>query len=460
MDGGRGQGFTRRRLGALATARAAGTAGALGAAGALGTAVLAACGTTAQAPASPASEPVTVVFMHNDSNTPQRPEGATRVALLEEFSASNPLRITVNTAEAQASSNNDKIKTLAAAGTPPDLYYTAYYFPAEFYLAGMTIDVDAELKGDREWGRQRADIFAPMLESSLWAGKLIGVPGYTNNQAVIYNTGLLQQAGVASPKQGWTWDDLKAAGQRFVRPDSVPLSIGWSHTWQHFLGTTGSRPISRDAKKITFDTPEMLQVAELYLDLLKRGIALKAPDGKNGLFETYQQAKNDTVFEVQGPYRIPVLRQNNAPAFETIHVPVHPGKRQVLAVNGGHNVVVFKDVPPARRQAAAQVAKWLNGPHAQAQMCIKATSIPVSKAALDAKELQDYLKSDLPFKGFVDLAPNGWRWPTLPSWGKIFGVLDAAVASILREESGAKAALAAAQQEAQTLLEEDVRLMQ
>ncbi|HEX2035669.1 MAG TPA: extracellular solute-binding protein [Chloroflexota bacterium] len=429
-----------------------------GAAALTAAAGLAACGTPSAAPAARSGGPVTVMFMQNDSNTPQRPEGATRVALVEEFSKTNSLQITVDTSEAQGSSDNNKIKTLAAAGTPPDLYYTAYYFPAEFYLAGMTVDFDAELKGDKDWGRQRADIFPPMLESSLWAGKLIGLPGYTNNQAIIYNIGLLQQAGIALPRQGWTWDDLKTTAQKFVRPDMVPLSVGWGTTWQHFLGTTGSRPISRDARKITFDTPEMLQVMELYLDLLKRGIALKTPNGV-GLNETYQVAKNDTVFEVQGPYRIPVIRQKGGPDFGTVHVPLHPGKREIFASNGGHNLIVFKDVPPARRQAAAQVAKWLNGPHAQAQMCIQATSIPVSKAALDSKELQDYLKTDAAFKGFVDLAPNGWRWPTLPSWGKVFGALDNAVATILREEVGAKAGLATAQQEAQTLLDEDVKLM-
>ena len=430
---------------------------ALGAAGSAAVAV--ACGSTSEAPAAKASGPVTVVFMQNDSNTPQRPEGATRVSLLQEFSKTNGQHIGVDVEGAQATADNDKIKSLAAAGTPPDLYYTAYYFPAEFYLAGMTIDVESELKGDKDWSKQRADIVPAMLDSSSWAGKLISIPGYTNNQAMIYNSGLLQQTGVALPKQGWTWDDFRTAAAKFVKPGIVALSMGWGNTWQHWLGTTGQRPIAKDTKKITFDTPQMLEVAELYLDLLKRGITQKAADGKSGLFETYKDAKNDTVYEVQGPYRIPVIRQNKAPEFGTIHVPVHPAIKQVFAANGGHNLIVFKDVPAQKRAAAAQVAKWMNAPHAQAQMCINAASIPVSKSVAETKELQDYMRTDPAFKGFVDLAPNGWRWPTLPSYGKIFPVLDGAVASILREEVGAKAGLADAQQKAQQLLDADVALM-
>ena len=305
-----------------------------------GAGVLAACGGAAESPAAKISAPVTVNFMHNDSNTAARPEGFTRVQLLKEFSSTNSQKITVNTTDAEATVPNDKLKSLAAAGTPPDLYYIAYYFPAEFYVAGMVIDVDTELKGDKEWAKQRSDIFPSFLESSSWAGKLIAIPGYTNNQAVIYNTGLLQQAGVAPPKQGWTWDDLKTTALKFVKPGVIPFSIEWG-SYIYWLGTMGNRVISKDAKTITFDTPEMLQVTEHMLDLLKRGISLKTADGNAGLNEQYRLAKNDTVFEFQGPYRIPVLRDQKAPDFQTIHMPVHPQKKQVFAANGGHNLMIF-----------------------------------------------------------------------------------------------------------------------
>jgi sn-glycerol 3-phosphate transport system substrate-binding protein len=221
----------------------------------------------------------------------------------------------------------------------------------------------------------------------------------------------------------------------------------------------GARIITKDTRKITADTPEMLEVMELYLDLLKRGIALKAADGKSALFETYPLAKNDTVFEVQGPYRIPTLRQRNAPPFMTIHIPVHPVKKQVMAGNGGWNMAIFKEVPPERRHAAALVAQWMNAPLAQAQFCIRSINIPVSKATLESKEFQDYARNDPPFKGFADLAPFGWRWPALPSYAKINAAVDNNVQAIIRQDIGVKAGLAKMQQEAQALLDEDLRLM-
>jgi len=393
------------------------------------------------------------------SNLPDtHPEGAARLFVLDEFNKTNDSKITVNLDDGKAITDLPKFKSLAAGGTPPDLYFAGYFDPGDLYTIGSIIEVDGELKKEKDWAKQRADIFPAILETSLWAGKLVSVPAYTNNQGMIYNTALLQQASVAPPKQGWTWDDFRTTALKFVRPGVIPLSMGWGHTWNHWLGSTGSRIISKDGRKMQVDTPEMLSVMELYLDLLSRGIAQANPEGTAGLFETYRLAKNDTVFEVQGPYRIPTLRQASVPEFATVHIPVHPAKKQITAVNGGHSLVISKGTPE-KMYAGALVAKWVNTPAAQTQACIRSLSVPVSKGAMESKEMVEYLKTDPAYKGFVDLSPYGWRWPPLPSQGKISKAVEDQVTAILRKQVGAKAGLATAQREAQLFLDEDVKLM-
>ncbi|MBI3973595.1 MAG: extracellular solute-binding protein, partial [Chloroflexi bacterium] len=151
-------GLTRRQYGRAA----------LGLTGAASAASLAACGLGEPAPAAPKSTgPVTITYLSNLPET--HPEGEARLALLDEFGKTNTHQITINVDDARGGTNETKVKTLAAAGTPPDLYYTAYYFVAEFLLGGMTIDVDGELKTEKDWGKQRGDIFPPMIESSMWA---------------------------------------------------------------------------------------------------------------------------------------------------------------------------------------------------------------------------------------------------------------------------------------------------
>jgi hypothetical protein len=117
-----------------------------------------------------------------------------------------------------------------------------------------------------------------------------------------------------------------------------------------------------------------------------------------------------------------------------------------------------KTNPADHKQAAARVALWLNAPHAQAQMCIQATSLPVSNAAFQSKELRDYLKTDPQLKGFVDMAPHGWRWPALPSYAKISGALNKTINDIFAGKVSIQDGLTQAQQAAQVLLDQDLKL--
>src|SRR5262249_48036510 len=79
------------------------------------------------------------------------PESVARLALLDELNAGDgqALGISVDLRNAaggaggnqQGGTDGTKIKAMVAAGTPPDLYYTAYYDSAEYYTAGMTVDL-------------------------------------------------------------------------------------------------------------------------------------------------------------------------------------------------------------------------------------------------------------------------------------------------------------------------------
>ena len=76
------------------------------------------------------SAPVTITYLSNLAET--HPEGDARLRNLAEFNATNTMKITVEVAEGKAASSETKVKSLAAGGTAPDIFYTAYYFVAEF----------------------------------------------------------------------------------------------------------------------------------------------------------------------------------------------------------------------------------------------------------------------------------------------------------------------------------------
>ena len=424
---------------------AKGAAGAQGAQGAQG-----AAGKAAEAP----------IFLFYLSNLPEtHPEGAARVANLEEFNETNELNIRVDLESGgRGSTRLDKYKTMSAGGTPPDVAFLSYFDSVNIFASGATADLDQLLKTHKDWAAQRADIFPRMLESSMWGGKLAGMPVYTNNAGLIYNKGRLQQAGVSFPQwdgsgQGqYDWNGFKEDLARMQQQPGIDFAFSFRWTrWFWFLGTLGARVITDDGRKITIDRPESVETIDYLQSILKGGFS--PPDGAG---ELYREAKNNIAFEHQGPFRIPTMRKNNAPDFGVLHTPVHPGKREVFAQNGGHNMAVFKGAgtTPKKQEASALVCMWMNSPHPQAQACIRATSIPVSRGALESKELQDYLKTDEQMKGFVDMAPYGWRYPGIPSGNQI-NRAGRDISPIMKGEIGVQAWLADTQSKLQAVVDKD-----
>ncbi len=92
--------------------------------GGAATTVLAACGADTAAPPARDAAPVTVTYMSNLVNT--HPAGNARLLLLDELNKTNTHKITVDVRDGQAVTTNDKVKAVAAAGTPP-IIFVCYY---------------------------------------------------------------------------------------------------------------------------------------------------------------------------------------------------------------------------------------------------------------------------------------------------------------------------------------------
>jgi hypothetical protein len=86
--------------------------------------------------------------------------------------------------------------------------------------------------------------------------------------------------------------------------------------------------------------------------------------------------------------------------------------------------------------------------------------VPVSKAAANAKELQEYLKSDPQHKAFVDVAFQGRsaRFPSLPSYQTVVNeTITPGLADIYAQKVSVRDGLAGIQQRTQALLDEDLK---
>ena len=418
-------------------------------------AVLAAgCGVNQTAPAQPAG-PVTVTYASHLGEV--HPEGKGYLDLLDEYTRTNKESITVRLDDARPAMGYDKMLALSAAGTPPDLARIDSTRPASLFVPGATIDMEEVLKRDKDWAKQKADMFAGHLENQVWNGKLMSIATYQSAFGLIYSPKLLTRAGVATPKQGWTWNDFREAALKSGAPPTTwGLSLRWGpghlQTW---IGTAGSTLVSADKRKMQVNTPEAQEALEFVVGLIKSSIT--SPTNNPELF---QKGTDEAVFEQNGSFRMPTYRTNGIRDFGVVHHPVHPTKKIYAAYADGSEVVVFKGLPPERQAAAGRVALWLNGPSAQSRQCVKVTMLPVSKAAAAAADLVDHLKTDPQHKAFVDIAAQGRsiRFPSLPSYARIVNeAITPGYMDILSQKVGVREGLITMQAQTQAFLDEDLK---
>lgn len=442
---GSGGAVTRRRV----------LAGIAGLASIGGVTAVTACGAGSgggAAPPAAGTQPARITWWSNLGD--QHPESLTRVKIIEEFNAASA-PVEVLPEKFGASLTN--IKAVIAADTAPDTYFIAWREGADVFLTGAVADLDAELKGDKEWGDLRKEIFPLLLETSMWKGKLTSMPIYTNNTITMWNNDLLQRAGLRAPAAGWTWDDFVDLAKRAGRPPELWGFELWadSSSFQNWYGTNGGRLLDKSGQKVTVGTPEAKETLQFMLDLAKRHGVSPLPrisTSRSQLFITGQ-----AVFEDTGPYRLADIRKGGLTNFSAGAHPVHPKKKSRYATNGGHNLVVSKNKDAAKQQAGLALAKYMNRPVNQAKMCtILGTAIPVSRSALQLKEMVEYGKQDAQWRACLEEAPYGDRAPTLPSIVKLVAALDTAVADVMAEKTSVASALDGAQREMQLLLDADL----
>jgi multiple sugar transport system substrate-binding protein len=141
-----------------------------------------------------------------------------------------------------------------------------------------------------------ADDFYPgTLDDFRWQGRLYGLPAEVVPVLIFYDKGMFDEAGVAYPHIGWTWDDFLEAATRLTRRaggevsrygfvdsdfyDTVPAML-----YQHGVSLWDDRAIP---PRPLFDRPEVAEVFHRYVDLaLSDGIMPVPEIGSNVMAST------------------------------------------------------------------------------------------------------------------------------------------------------------------------------
>ncbi|MGH2368235.1 MAG: ABC transporter substrate-binding protein [Chloroflexota bacterium] len=264
----------------------------------------------------------------------------------------------------------EKLRTLIAAGTPPDVSRLNDNYVLQFALDQVTQPMDPYLK---QSGLRRKDFYELIYDVGIFGGELGGKryawPMGAAPRLLYLNLDLFRQAGGALPPNhtwdvpGWTMEDFLETAQRLSRPPEqwgtlIFHNTGYEQTWAvNFGHPTGV--FSKDGKHFTLADPLATEAIQWVVDLSTRHQVQPAWDTarEQGNWKLFAAGKIGMLYDTFA--RVGRLREDLQFAWDVAPLPKKKERRTV-------NSLITYVIPAGAKepQGGWDVLEFFAGPFA------------------------------------------------------------------------------------------------
>ena len=272
----------------------------------------------------------------------------------------------------------EKLLTLFAADSAPDLIQGRANVDPLFQDGGMFLDLTSYVQRDKV--KIDASTYA-LSGTERWCGKIYSVPHWADPNAVFYNKTLLRQVGARDP-----WDDFKGdwsltqlvelarAATRDRDGDGKPDTWGVQWNYNHpshvamLAWTLGGDVADFQTQRYTLDSPISVEAHRQLQQWLTRDRILLSVNEANAIRQTtglepFQAGR--VAFQVRAVSDVArnVAAIGNAFEWDVIHLPKAADGKPGVALAAGHGQVASARTP--HRDRAWDVLRYLIEPDAQ-----------------------------------------------------------------------------------------------
>lgn len=157
------------------------------------------------------------------------------------------------------------------SGSAADVYGTAIETFQAFAARGLFSPLDDYVKAHSDF----SDFAPSLLQQSSYKGTLYYIPIGWNNIMINYNRDLFDKAGVAYPKEGWTWEDFRETAKALTVKDAsgTVTQFGYEVPSQNFFVqpwflTNGTSPLNADWTASNMLDPKVSESLQFLHDLI------------------------------------------------------------------------------------------------------------------------------------------------------------------------------------------------
>ncbi len=348
---------------------------------------------------------------------------------------------------------------LEAGKSDPDVFLMDVVWIAQFAASGWLQPLDADLARSP----LRLDMFFANVVrlADRYRGRLIALPVYIDAGVLYYRKDLLLQLGISKPPQ--TWSQLATEARQVQQRQRADHPDFYGFVWQgaqyeglicnflEFAASNRGGIVFRNGH-ILLNTPENRTAVRFMRDLIGR-YRVSPPSTYTEMREeetrlTFQHG--NALFERNWPYAWP-LHQSDRSAVRgrtgVAPLPHFPGGESVSALGGWHiGISAYSD----HQAMSWRLVRFILSSQTQKRLTLRLGWNPARKALYDDPQVLAAMPHLQRLRAiFTHARPR----PTLPYYTQLSEVLQRHLNAILAGKTGVGAGLAAAQTEAQELVD-------
>lgn len=238
-------------------------------------------------------------------------------ALTEAFEAANP---DIKVERIRVINNYpDRLTAMLATGTVPDVISLDMNYIMAFGDEQFLYDLAPLIERTPEF--EFGYVAQPMVDVFTVDGKLFATPIWANPSAYVYNVGLFDESGLASPHSlyvggEWTWDAFRDAARKLTRrgaDDRVEVMGASLHLPRTWIFSNGGREFDSAHRptRTYYDQPESIEALEFLHTMLNQDGAM----ARAGSPMTQALGADDVVGFAQGRIGMSTRWLASLPAF-------------------------------------------------------------------------------------------------------------------------------------------------
>ena len=293
--------------------------------------------------------------------------------VIEVFEADYP-NISVETRHEPWDDYFVRIEEWWADGDPPDVMFLEFI---PLYAArGLLENLDPFIERD---GYDVVDFYPSLIETSTYEGSIYGLARDNDTKVIFYNKDLFDEAELAYPSSGWTWEDLRRAAIELTKRAGDDVSqYGFAYEpndwWRLWVWQGGGEVYDDDfaPTRTVIGSDESIEALQWLADLTNVDRVTPPYDVQKsslGIGQLFQDGKLAMAFGnhalLPGFAATPNLR------FDVVGLPQNA--RRVNVAGGASYVITSQS---QNKESAWTFLQWLEGPKGQAIFTETGVGVP------------------------------------------------------------------------------------